>query len=363
MAPLIIISACGGGSTSDEANECNDTQSDCSVPVYIVDSVVSSGGNIDKPISEVVNGDSVDLILMPHTDQRVSNVTGCDGQLSELTYSTGAIFHDCTVNVVFTSLFPEAEPPLARVRIPVVFHILDRGLTDVSDEEIISQIEITNQHFRRYNLDELDSLSDEHKPFVADMGIQFYLADRDPEGNPHNGIVRVDTNVSAFDLEYKFAQSEFGGSAPWPNDRYINIWVGDSRELFGGIGLPGRAHIPTLSPDEYIGVSVEESVVGIIDPQVPELDQGKTLTHELAHFLGLIGHTHGVISDKNNHAHLACDGNENTSCKNSDLLNNFMNVTVNDEGMKMFSLSQQQVMRDWLETGPLTALYQNSLVQ
>ncbi|WP_370979394.1 M43 family zinc metalloprotease [Agaribacterium sp. ZY112] len=328
---------------------------------YLVDSTVSAGGNIDKPLSELAYGDGLELVLSPHTDHRIANVSGCKGHLSEQLYSISAVIQDCTVDVLFSSLFPEPEPPLTRVRIPLVFHILDAGFTDVSDEEIISQVQATNLHFRQQNIDELDSLLNSDKPFVADMGIQFYLADRDPQGEPHNGIIRLDTDTSAFDLDYKFAQQAFGGSEPWPNDQYINIWVGDFRTRHGKLGLAGKAYIPSLAPDAYIGVSVEESLIGIIDPQEADFAQGKTLTHELAHFLGLIGHTHGTISDENNHAHLSCDANGLSECKNSDLDNNFMNVLVKDEGMKMFSLSQQRVMREWLESGPLSALYQNNL--
>ena len=343
---------------------------DCTITVsfskktYRVNSIVSSGGRIDKPSSEVAFGNHLNLTILPHTDHQLESVAGCNGNLVELNYSLGPVFEDCTVDVDFSSLFPEAAPPLTQVRIPLVFHILDReGSTDVSREEIVSQIEATNRHFRQYNLEELEGLPSSHQPYVADIGIQFYLADLDPAGEAHQGIIRVDTETSVFDFDYKFAQQNFGGSAPWPNDQYINIWVGDFRTRSGAIGLAGRAHIPTFAPNEYIGISIEESLVGVIDPQHPELAQGKTLTHELGHFFGLIGHTHGVISDENNHAHLTCDGSENTECKNSQLHNNFMNATTNDEGMKMFSLSQQQVIRAWLESGPLVMLYQNNLSQ
>lgn len=335
--------------------------------IYAVDTMISVGGRIDRPNDKVAHGDSVDFRLMPHTDYRVETVTGCDGQLSNLLYSTGVVNESCTVDVLFTSWLPEPIPPLTLVRIPVVFHILDRGemLSDVRDEEIISQIEATNRHFRQFNVEELESLPDEYKPYVADIGIQFYLADRNPQGEPHSGIIRVKTETSVFSDGYDFAHPELGGSAPWPNDRYINVWVGDAKDFFDPDQLAffGRAHVPTIDPDQYIGINVEESLIGTIDPQVPDLGQGKTFTHELAHFLGLIGHTHGTPTDSNNHAHLTCDGNNDTACKNADLTNNFMNVEQPDSGMKMFSISQRQVMREWLETGPLTALYQNSLVQ
>lgn len=143
---------------------------------------------------------------------------------------------------------------------------------------------------------------------------------------------------------------------------YINIWVGYAKDLFGTLGIAGRAYIPTRVPDEYIGVSVAQSVFGTINPTEPTLAQGKTLTHELGHFFGLIGHTDGVITDDNNHAALPCD-DISTNCENSDLANNFMRVTTSDNDIKMFSLSQQRLMREWLETGPLQNLYLNNLKQ
>lgn len=329
---------------------------------YQIESVTSIGGNIQPPSAEVLHNQSIDFAIAPHTDHEIDDVAGCEGELDSDVYTLEPVMGDCTVHVNFTSRLPEVTPPLTRIRIPVVVHVLQReDMSDVTDEEIVSQIEATNQHFRKFNPEEIASLPDEIQPYVGDMGIQFYLADTDPQGAIHTGIVRIETRTSVFDPEYLFAQPEFGGSAPWPTDRYINIWVGDFKNRNNEIAFAGRAHVATLAPDNYIGVSVEEGTFGVISPTDLRFSQGKTLTHELGHFFGLIGHTHNDESPSNTHAHLTCDGRQETRCKNSDLTNNFMNVEQRDDGMRMFSLSQQHVMREWLENGPLQALYLNNL--
>ena len=58
------------------------------------------------------------------------------------------------------------------VTLPIVFHVAHTGPTsetNISDEQILSQLEILNEEFE-------------------DSKIQFCLAVRDPEGNPTNGI-------------------------------------------------------------------------------------------------------------------------------------------------------------------------------
>lgn len=220
---LSHITGCDGILNGDQYT-VESPQSDCSIAVsfveniYTVDTNISDGGSTDKPSTEVSYGVGIDLMIAPHTDHEINNVTGCQGQLTGSLYSTGQIFQDCTVDIRFSPLMPEPAPPLTQIRIPVVVHVFDSGPFELTNEKIISQIEVTNKHFRQYNLDELETLPEEDKPYVADTGIQFYLADRDPQGEPHNGIVRLNAGMSGFDLEYNFAQSELGGSDPWPND-------------------------------------------------------------------------------------------------------------------------------------------------
>ena len=360
------VSGCSGSLTGNEYRT-GLVDADCLISVtfaqntYTVSTDVAEGGKVTPAISYIDHGDSVDLTLTANTDHKIGQVSGCEGQLIDYVYVTGEVNQDCTVNVNFSPVLPLPEAPLTRVRLPIVVHIMDNEYVQLSNEKIISQIAATNKHFRQQNLSELDTIAAEHKAYIADTGIQFYLADEDPDGNPHNGIIRVNSTISVFNSEYDFAKTELGGSEPWPNDQYINVWLSYAKDRFGRVGIAGRAHIPTMVPDEYIGVSIAQSLFGTVGADVPGYDQGKTLTHELAHFLGLIGHVNGNYEGNSNHATLPCSDDSTTNCQNFDLQNNFMRVGTNDHGVKMFSKSQRDLMRDWLETGPLQALYLNNL--
>lgn len=363
---LSSIDGCNGVLSGNEYKVSN-LESTCVVTVnfsantYSVETRVGVGGSAILANNEVSHGDSTTASIYPHTDHTIGEIYGCNGTLTNAVYSTGSIHGNCRINVAFDSLLPLPELPLTRVRIPVVVHVLENEGYTLTDEDIISQIEATNRHFRKQNSSELLGIPDSHKPFIGDSGIQFYLADKDPNGNHHTGIIRLSTATSVFSLDYNFAKAENGGSAPWPNDRYINIWVGNGNDRWGKLGIAGRAHIPGFAPDTYLGVSVAETLFGTVDTPDIRHNQGKTLTHELGHFLGLVGHTNGEMTDDNTHANLPCSSSVVTTCKNTDLTYNFMRAQADDEMLKMFSSSQISQMREWLEAGPLQALYLNNI--
>ncbi|WP_052713141.1 InlB B-repeat-containing protein [Pseudoalteromonas rubra] len=362
---LTELSGCAGKRTG-VAYKVERVEQNCQVtarfsPIrYRLDATVSQGGNVDTSSQQVAYGSAAEFVFTPNSDHILERVGGCNGVLTEGRYRISEVTGACTVSALFLPYLPDPES-VTRIRLPVVVHVLDNGYFELSDEQILSQLRATNLHFRGKNSAEIETIPETYTPFVADTGIQFYLADTDPDGQPHSGIVRVDATASVFALEgYPFARSDAGGSDAWPTDRYINIWVGISRTRFNEPVLAGRAHVPGIAPEQYIGVSIEQGLFGTIAPREPNYDQGKTLTHELGHFLGLIGHTNPPWNDQNTHRHLSCDGLVQTECVNADLTMNFMSTNVYDNGQKMFSLSQSQLMRAWLETGPLQALYVNN---
>src|SRR4051812_14835957 len=66
------------------------------------------------------------------------------------------------------------------VVIPTVVHVVYNNPTEnISDEQIISQIEVLNRDYRMRNID-LGAVPQVFKPFVADAQIQFELAKTDP---------------------------------------------------------------------------------------------------------------------------------------------------------------------------------------
>jgi len=113
--------------------------------------------------------------------------------------------------------------------IPIVIHVIHLGEavgtgTNISDAQILDCILGMNDHFANEN------------GMGVNTHIQFCLASTDPNGNPTNGINRVDgTSLSGY-ANYGLALPNGGCTqAPsetfvkalsrWPSADYLNIWV------------------------------------------------------------------------------------------------------------------------------------------
>lgn len=272
-------------------------------------------------------------------------------------------------------------------QIPVVFHVVwNTEAQNLPDEVILDQLAILNQDYRRQNPNAADT-RDIFLDRAADAEIEFVLATEDPFGNPTNGINRVETTRESFffDLlsqsitvdEVKFAAT--GGADAWDTQNYLNIWVCN---ITAGFGLQpfGFAYPPNgapnwegtfnFIPDNVQGVVVHYTAVGSnssvgLDDNFPGNEGGRTLTHEVGHYLGL-RHTWGDaffdgcaaddgIADTPNIANnnnFACNFNANT-CNDGvddlpDMAENYMDYNQ-DECLNMFTEGQVAAMRYALE--------------
>lgn len=171
----------------------------------------------------------------------------------------------------------------AVITIPVVFHVVyNTAAQNISDARILEQLNVLNQDFGRTNAD-AGSTPSVWQGISANTNIQFCMAQRDPNGNATNGIVRKSTTVTSFSSNDNIKRSVNGGSDAWPRDQYLNIWVGNlSGGLLGYAQFPGGA----ASTD---GVVVLYSSVG--GPNNPgtatPYHLGRTATHEVGHWLNL----------------------------------------------------------------------------
>ena len=122
------------------------------------------------------------------------------------------------------------------VTIPVVFHVLyNTAAENISEAQVLSQLQILNQDFRRLNADQ-----DNVWAQAADTQIEFCLATQDPDGNPTDGILRVATNVTSFGTNDAMKFTSQGGSDAWPASDYLNFWVCDlGSSLLGYAQFPG----------------------------------------------------------------------------------------------------------------------------
>ncbi|HOY14919.1 MAG TPA: M43 family zinc metalloprotease, partial [Saprospiraceae bacterium] len=145
---------------------------------------------------------------------------------------------------------------------------------NISADVIRDQIAVLNRDFNRYNLDSTktpDSFS------TGGLDIYFCLAQIDPFGVSTEGITRYSSSLPFTANE--FAIKEATG---WPRSDYLNIYVTKLED-----GNFGYSYIPSTTslPDEILdGVVINVKNFGGSENTY---NAGRTLVHEVGHFLGL----------------------------------------------------------------------------
>ena len=203
--------------------------------------------------------------------------------------------HQITQNQNPTNPYLESGLPIPEneqnFTIPCVVHVIhSNGQGNISTEQIKNGLDILNADFRRENADSINTRSTASAPFqqvAAGMNISFKLATKDPYGNCTNGIVRVNAPHLSFKASNTCTQENYGGSKPWPQDRYLNIWVvntiGTSQSVLGYSYLPYNGGIE----DDYFGIVICHNEFGNIETALNASLDGRVLTHEAGHALGL----------------------------------------------------------------------------
>lgn len=178
----------------------------------------------------------------------------------------------------------------AVITIPVVVHIIhDNGMGNISDAQVQSALDILNQDYNRTNPDAWQTRSTAEAPFepeAGDMDVEFKLARLDPNGECTNGIVRVNAPQLTYNAGEDCKYSSNGGSDQWPQDEYLNIWVVNSIDNGGGAGITlGYAYYPYNGVFDGYGILIRHDTFGVIG--TANGSDGRTLTHEMGHALGL----------------------------------------------------------------------------
>jgi hypothetical protein len=172
------------------------------------------------------------------------------------------------------------------ITIPVVVHIVyNTQFQNSSDSCVFSQLVVLNEDFTRTAADTGDTPA----PFAAiagNPGIQFCLAQRDPNGNPTTGIERRQTSVTSFNSDaVKFYSS--GGMDQWDPTRYFNIWVCNTGGVCWG-------EFPIATTTNTYGIVMNYTYFGSnytsygVFPQISNyFDYGEICVHEIGHCLNL----------------------------------------------------------------------------
>lgn len=243
--------------------------------------------------------------------------------------------------------------------IPVVVHVIyDDAGDNISDKQIRDAIAVINEDYRRMNADTVNTRAT-FAGVAADMEIEFRLAQLDPDGNCTTGITRTE---SALSID---AGNNVKALISWPRTKYLNIWVVNNIDLGGtstGGTVLGYAYKP--SPGQtttYDGIVIRHDCMGRIGTSV---NNGRTLTHEAGHYLGLDHPFKGGCYQGDNcadtppvsEASFGCDLTAN-SCSNDfpnlpDQIENYMDY-ADDDCTNMFTLDQKAIMRNSLGTANL----------
>ena len=240
------------------------------------------------------------------------------------------------------------------ITIPVVVHVVWKSsLQNISDAQILSQIDVLNKDFRRTNVDVINTPS-VWQSIASDCEIEFCMATIDPNGIASTGITRTQTTVNSFGMNNDPVKStSTGGANPWPSDDYLNIWVCKLDNLLG------YSTVPSGWNDPGDGVVIGFNYFGTIGTVQSPYHKGRTTTHEIGHWLNL-EHTWGsgwssCGSDQVNDTptqeweNYGCpafpeDPNScSTSNPNGDMFMNYMDYT-NDACMNLFTVGQKTRM-------------------
>ncbi len=132
--------------------------------------------------------------------------------------------------------------------IPVVIHIIHKGET-IGSGTNISTAQIQSA------IDNLNTAYSNGVPYNGvNTDIQFCLAQRDPSGNPHSGINRINgTSLSGYSTggigTGGATETSVKALSVWDNTRYYNFWiVSEIDNNDGGAGTQGYAYFPGAGP-------------------------------------------------------------------------------------------------------------------
>jgi hypothetical protein len=248
----------------------------------------------------------------------------------------------------------------AEVNIPIIFHVITNtpgDAYDISAAQIQAQIDQLNIDFR--------NLAGSTHAAATDAEINFIPAMVDPDG--------LTLDEPGIDRVYGYAGAQSSASMDggvkqatiWDRSMYANIWVANlSGGLLGYAQFPSNSTLPGMPTDGGSalsdGVVVLYSSVGSVASPYPggaPYNLGRTLTHEVGHWIGL-RHIWGdggcsvddYCADTPNAggSNFGCPSVDSCAGGDVDMVENYMDYT-DDSCMDIFTYDQVNRMITVLE--------------
>jgi len=253
--------------------------------------------------------------------------------------------------------------------LPYVVHVIHDGEavgsgSNISFAQAQSQLDVLNEDYRNINADGA-LVPAPFQPARADAHLHFVPATQDPNGNfmPEAGIDRVNRAAKGFApppyASTAYINATIKPGTYWDPTKYLNIWVMNlGGNLLGYAQFPDNtAGLDGLNP--LGGAAATDGVVvlylayGRVGNLAPPYNKGRTLTHELGHWLGL-RHTWGDASCGDDFCadvptqqgpNFGCPAFPRRTCGNTASGDQFMNYLDYTDDACMFMFSADQVSR------------------
>lgn len=233
---------------------------------------------------------------------------------------------DCTMS---RTIIQNEYWPTKTYTIPVVFHIIHKrdGTGNISDQRVRAQVSVLNQDY--------GAVAGSAGERGYNTKIQFKLA----------GITRT-ANDNWFNDRDEIG---FKRALGWDQKRYLNVYLNSAS------GYLGYAYLPQEDAgDVYDGVVLLYEAIGGRNNGFDTYDQGRTLVHEVGHYLGLLhtfegygcfdGYNSGdLIADTHSENDEHYDCRQTFTCGTPDDIHNYMNYTT-DSCMYEFTPEQANRM-------------------
>lgn len=230
-------------------------------------------------------------------------------------------------------------------RIPVVVHVIQNVAGDgfISEADVAGQIEILNQDYR--------AIAGSPGAGGIDTGIEFHLASTGPDGSPSTGVEYLHNDSWYADA------GAYWTALSWDPERYLNIYTNNlsAPDLLGySAGFPASG---------IAGAPADRVVIRwqVFGPNAadPTFNRGRTLTHEVGHYLGLYHTFQGGCSSETvptcfstgdricdtpseSEPHSGCVAT--STCGSADANSNYMNY-ADDDCMDHFTAQQAWRLR------------------